>query len=69
MAALVSNRIAVVEPGTTLSVLGRIFADTDLAIVRSGDALLGVLTKIDLIAFLTDSAGRDGEPAVGRDGA
>lgn len=69
VAALVSNRIAVVEPGTTLSVLGRIFADTDLAVVRSGDALLGVLTKIDLIAFLTDSAGRDGEPAVGRDGA
>lgn len=59
VAALVSNRIAVVEPGTTLSVLGRIFADTDLVVVRGGDQLLGVLTKIDLIAFLTDSAGRD----------
>ncbi|MFN8423461.1 MAG: hypothetical protein U0470_08810 [Anaerolineae bacterium] len=36
-----SNRIAVVEPGTTLSVLGRIF-DTDLVVVRGGDQLLGV---------------------------
>ncbi|MEO8083632.1 MAG: cystathionine beta-synthase [Ardenticatenales bacterium] len=62
VAALVSNRIAVVEPGTTLAVLGRIFADTDLVVVRGGDQLLGVLTKIDLIAFLTDSAGNDDEP-------
>lgn len=68
VAALASNRLAVVEPGTTLSVLGRIFADTDLAVVRSGAELLGVLTKIDLIAFLTDSAGRDDALAAGGGG-
>lgn len=69
VADLASNRLAVVEPGTTLSVLGRIFADTDLAVVRSGATLLGVLTKIDLIAFLTDSAGRDGADAAEGRGA
>lgn len=51
----VSNRVALVEPGTTLSVLGRIFGHTELVVVRDEDGLRQVLTKIDLIDHLTDN--------------
>ncbi len=54
IAGLVSNRVAIVEPGTTLSVLGRIFNDTELALVRHEEQLSAVLTKIDLIDYVTD---------------
>jgi hypothetical protein len=49
---MVSNRIAVVEPTTTLAVLGQIFADGDVAVVRDNGQLSAVLTKIDLIDHL-----------------
>lgn len=55
---LMTNRIAVVEPGTTLSVLGRIFGDTPIAVVREHGRVTDVLTKIDLIDFLTDNLAR-----------
>ena len=55
IAGLVSNRVATVQPGTTLTVLGRIFNDTELAIVREGGGLQAVLTKIDLIDYMTDN--------------
>jgi cystathionine beta-synthase len=53
IAAIVSNRLAVVEPTTSLAVLGRIFADGDVAVVRDGERLAAVLTKIDLLDYLT----------------
>jgi len=52
---LMTNRVAVVEPGTTLGVLGRIFADTPLVVVREEGRVGDVLTKIDLIGYLTDN--------------
>jgi cystathionine beta-synthase len=52
IAPMVSNRIAVVEPTTTLAVLGQIFADGDVAVVRDNGQLSAVLTKIDLIDHL-----------------
>lgn len=53
IAGIVSNRLAVVEPTTSLAVLGRIFADGDVAVVRDGGRLAAVLTKIDLLDYLT----------------
>ena len=52
---IVSNRIAVVEPGTPLGVLGKIFSDTGLVVVRENGQVSDVLTKIDLIDYLTDN--------------
>jgi hypothetical protein len=49
---MVSNRIAVVEPTTTLAVLGQLFADGDVAVVRENGRVAAVLTKIDLIDHL-----------------
>jgi cystathionine beta-synthase len=50
---IVSNRMAVVEPSTSLAVLGRIFADGDVAVVREDGRLSAVLTKIDLLDHLS----------------
>jgi len=47
--AIVSNSIAVVEPTTSLAVLGQLFAQGNVAVVRQEDRLVAVLTKIDLI--------------------
>jgi cystathionine beta-synthase len=49
IAPIVSNKIAVVEPATKLGVLGQIFAEGDVALVRANGEWVGVLTKIDLI--------------------
>jgi cystathionine beta-synthase len=54
IAGLVSNRVAVVEPATSLAVLGRIFANGDVAVVRDGDRLVAVVTKIDLVEHLAE---------------
>ncbi len=52
---IISNRVAVVQPGTTLSVLGKIFSETGLVVVRDEGRVSDVLTKIDLIDYLTDN--------------
>lgn len=52
---IISNQIAIVSPGTTLGVLGKIFGDTGLVVVRDGERVSDVLTKIDLIDYLTDN--------------
>ncbi len=52
IAPLVSNRVAVVGPDTSLAALGRAFADGDVAVVRDGERLAAVLTKIDLLDYL-----------------
>jgi cystathionine beta-synthase len=53
--SITSNRVAAVEPGTTLEVLGQIFAQGDVAVVRSEGRVSAVITKIDLIDYLTQS--------------
>jgi len=55
--AIIGTRISVVEPGTTLGALGRIFADGDVAVVRENGGFSAVLTKIDLIDYLTERLG------------
>lgn len=52
---MISNRIAVVQPGTSLAVLGKIFGDTGLVVVSDSGQVTDVLTKIDLIEYLTDT--------------
>lgn len=52
---IISNRIAAVQPGTTLGVLGKIFSETGLVVVRENGRVTDVLTKIDLIDYLTDN--------------
>lgn len=51
--AIMTNRVAVVEPSTTLGVLARIFNQGDVAVVRENGHVQSVLTKIDLIDHLT----------------
>jgi len=50
---MIGDRIAEVEPHTTLSALGHIFANRAIAVVREHGDLTAVLTKIDLIDYLT----------------
>jgi len=59
---IISNRFAAVEPGTSLSVLGRIFGDTELVVVRDRGSVTDVLTKIDLIEYLTDNLAAEPAP-------
>jgi predicted transcriptional regulator len=56
--SIISNRIVVVEPTTTLAVLGQLFADGDVAVVRDNGTIAAVLTKIDLIDHLTGATRR-----------
>jgi cystathionine beta-synthase len=57
VAPIVSNRMAVVEPATTLGVLGRVFANGDVAIVRDAGRVAAVLTRIDLLDYLAGQIG------------
>ena len=52
---VMSARFAVVDPSEPLPSLLQVVRDSDIAVVMDADALAGVITKIDLIAFLTDS--------------
>jgi cystathionine beta-synthase len=58
VSGIISNRIVVVEPTTSLAVLGQLFADGDVAVVRDNGSIAAVLTKIDLIDHLTGAARR-----------
>lgn len=53
IAPVVSDRIAEVRPDTTLAALGHLFADRNIAAVRTNGHVGAVITKIDLIDFLT----------------
>ncbi len=50
---MINDRIAEVEPHTSLSALGHLFTSRAIAVVREHGALTSVLTKIDLIDYLT----------------
>jgi cystathionine beta-synthase len=49
---LVQPLQGMVGPDTPLSKLREIFNDDNVAVVREGEAVIGILTKIDLIDFL-----------------
>jgi cystathionine beta-synthase len=50
---MISDRIAEVAPHTSLSALGHIFSSRSIAVVRQSGDLTAVLTKIDLIDYMT----------------
>jgi cystathionine beta-synthase len=55
---LVEGDYATVTPNTKLELLQSVLADAKVAIVEEGDQVVGIVTKIDLIAFLA----RDSTP-------
>lgn len=54
IAPIVNPDTALVEPDTSLAVLGEIFSQRKVAIVVDGGQVNGILTKIDLIDYLAD---------------
>ncbi len=52
IAEVVEDDYATVTPNTKIEVLQGILADARVAIVEDGDAVVGILTKIDLIDFV-----------------
>jgi cystathionine beta-synthase len=52
IAEVVEDDYATVTPNTKIEVLQGILADARVAIVEDSDAVVGILTKIDLIDFL-----------------
>ena len=51
---LVESDYATVTPSTRIHLLRNIFNDAQMVVVQSGDAIVGVITKIDLIEFLAE---------------
>jgi cystathionine beta-synthase len=54
IAGLVESDYATVSPDTKIELLQSVLADAKLAIALDGGEIVGVITKIDLIAFMTD---------------
>ena len=51
---LVESDYATVTPSTRIHLLRNIFNDAQMVVVETGDAIVGVITKIDLIEFLAE---------------
>jgi cystathionine beta-synthase len=51
---LVESNYATVTPSTRIHLLRNIFNDAQMVVVQTGDAIVGVITKIDLIEFLAE---------------
>ena len=51
---LVEADYATVTPQTRIKLLRNIFNDAKLVVVETGDDIVGVITKIDLIEFLAE---------------
>jgi cystathionine beta-synthase len=51
---LVESAYATVTASTRIHLLRNIFNDAQMVVVESGDAIVGVITKIDLIEFLAE---------------
>jgi cystathionine beta-synthase len=56
--ALAESDYATVTPGTSIELMQGVLGDARLAIVMNEDAMIGVITKIDLIEYLAGSRGR-----------
>ena len=54
IASIVSPDTALVDPDTSLAILGEVFSGGKVAIVVDDGKVLGILTKIDLIDYLAD---------------
>jgi cystathionine beta-synthase len=52
--ALVESDYATVSPATRIALLRNIFNDAKMVVVESGDQIVGVITKIDLIEYLAE---------------
>lgn len=50
--SLIESGYATVTPSTRIHLLRNIFNDAQMVVVETGDAIVGVITKIDLIEFL-----------------
>jgi cystathionine beta-synthase len=50
---LIENDYATVTPNTKIELLQGVLADAKVAIVQDGDELVGIITKIDVIDFLS----------------
>ena len=51
---LVESDYATVTPSTRIHLLRNIFNDAQMVVVQTGDAIVGVITKIDLIEYLAE---------------
>jgi cystathionine beta-synthase len=51
---LIESDYATVTPGTRVHLLRNIFNDAQIVVVETGDTIIGVITKIDLIEFLAE---------------
>jgi cystathionine beta-synthase len=51
---LVRPQVAAVEPSTSLETLTSMFTTRRVVLVVEGEKLVGIITKIDLLDFLTD---------------
>lgn len=51
--AIIDSNSPVVRPGTPLDTLMEIFADNSVVLISEGDSLEGILTKIDILDFLS----------------
>jgi cystathionine beta-synthase len=52
--ALIESDYATVTPATRVSLLRTIFNDAKLVVVKEGDSVAGIITKIDLIEYLAE---------------
>ncbi len=52
--SLVESDYATVTPSTRIHLLRNIFNDAQMVVVQTGDATVGVITKIDLIEYLAE---------------
>ena len=55
--ALVESDYATVTPATRIHLLRNIFNDATMVVVEERDAIVGVITKIDLIEYLAERRG------------
>jgi cystathionine beta-synthase len=53
IAAIIDRNVPVVRPGTPLETLMAIFSQNNAVIIATGDELQGILTKIDILDFLS----------------
>jgi cystathionine beta-synthase len=51
--AIIDPNVPVVRPNTPLETLMGIFSDSSVALITSGDEVQGILTKIDILDFLS----------------
>ena len=54
---LVESDYATVTPATRIELLRNIFNDAKIVVVEERDAIVGVVTKIDLIEYLAERRG------------